>query len=404
MARNKTPIPRPFFLVAGANFLFFLNFAFFFLLPLWVLEHGGGEEIAGRIVGLSGLAGLCALPVVAYLLDRLGRRRFMIGGAMVSALVSFAFTTVDAIGPQLYALRIIQGVAFTCCFTGAQTLAVLFAPAARRAQALGWFGVSTILTHALSPAIGEEIIARWGFNAMFATGGVLSCLALAMSCFIPRPPSLTAREGSREPDPLLARRAVVIAAVAMLCCGFGFGATQTFVPVLMERFEIGRVGAFFIAWSLSAVAVRILLGSTSDRFGRRAVIIPAMGLMAVAVGSLAFVRGFPGIVAIGALFGFAQGMLYPTMNALVADWSSSHNIGRTQSLFSGSFSLGIASCSFLFGTIIEAYGYTVMYLCAAGITLLGLLIFLWGPADEKLEIVLTEGDLGAGDLASGDLT
>ncbi len=372
-------MPLPFFIVSAANFLFFLNFAFFFLLPIWVLRHGGGEEIAGRVVGISGFAGLCVLPLIGYLLDRFGRRRFMIGGAIAASISSFAFVTLDGVGPFLYALRIVQGIAFTCAFTGAQTLAVLFAPLERRAEAIGWFGVSTILTHAISPALGEEIVRRWGFNAMFVTGGVLALLALAMACLLPKPPELAAGGGRREIDPTMARRAVGTAALAMVCYGFGFGATQTFVPVLMERFAIGRIGLFFAAWSFTAVTVRILLGSTSDRYGRHAVLVPAMLTMSAAVAMLIFARSLSGILVVGLTFGLAQGLLYPTMNALVADWSSAHNIGRIQSLFSGSYSLGIASCSFFFGSIAERFGYAAMFSTTLAITLVGLVVFLTGP-------------------------
>ncbi|RMF22020.1 MAG: MFS transporter [Deltaproteobacteria bacterium] len=375
----KPRVPMPFFIVAAANFLFFLNFAFFFLLPIWVLRHGGGEEIAGRVVGVSGFAGLCVLPLIGYLLDRFGRRRFMIGGAVAASITSFAFMTLDGVGPLLYLLRVIQGIAFTCAFTSAQTLAVLFAPIQRRAEAIGWFGVSTILTHAISPALGEEIVRRWGFNAMFATGGVLALLALAMACVLPQPPELESDGQGRRIDPAMARRAVGTAALAMVCYGFGFGATQTFVPVLMERFAIGRIGVFFAAWSFTAVTVRIVLGSASDRYGRHAVLVPAMLTMSAAVAMLVFVRSMPGILAVGLTFGLAQGLLYPTMNALVADWSSAHNIGRTQSLFSGSYSLGIASCSFFFGSIAERFGYAAMFSTTLAITLVGLAVFLTGP-------------------------
>ena len=379
--RAAAALSRPFLVVAVANFLFFLNFAFFFLLPVWVLQHGGGEETAGRVVGASGLAGLVALPFVGWFLDRLGRRRFMIVGALVSSLCSLAFVSIEEIGPPLYALRVVQGVALTCAFTGAQTLAVLFAPPARRGAAIGWFGISTILTHAISPAIGEEIVRQWGFDAMFAAGALISFAGFVLSCTLPRPPELSAGTSSLTLDPRLARRAVLTAALAMVCYGFGFGAAQTFVPVMIERFEIGRVGAFFTVWSLAAVATRVLLGSASDRFGRRAVIVPAMITMSASVTLLAFVRSLNGVLVAGVVFGTAQGLLYPTMNALVADWSSPHNIGRTQSLFSGSYSLGIASCSFFFGTLAEHHGFTTMFLVTLAITLLGLTIFLAGPTE-----------------------
>jgi MFS family permease len=81
----------------------------------------------------------------------------------------------------------------------------------------------------------------------------------------------------------------------------------------------------------------------------------------------------------------AQGLLYPTMNALVADWSNPSNIGRTQSLFSGSYSFGISSCAFFFGSIAEHYGYTTMFLVSLAITLVGLSAFLTGPRDLETE-------------------
>jgi MFS family permease len=381
MASQRTKIPRAFFVVSAANFLSFLNLAFFFLLPLWVSSKGGGPELAGRVGAVQGFAGLCALPFIGYLLDRFGRRRFLIFGVGLGTLCSIAFLFIDEIGPALYAVRVLQGIAFTSAFTGAQTLALLFAPVERRAEMIGWFGISTILTHAISPAIGEEIIARYGFHTMFGVGAVLGACAFVMSCFIPKPGEFVVHPRSVEIDPRDARRAVGTATFAMLCYGVGFGATQTFVPLLMHHFDIGRVGPFFTAWSLAAVGVRAGLGRISDRLGRRTVLVPAMVALTIAVGLLAVARSMPVIVMIGAVFGFGHGMLYPTMNAWVADWSNPRNIGRTQSLFSGSYSLGISGCAFLFGTVIERYGYPAMFSLASAISVLGLAVFITGPRD-----------------------
>ncbi|MFN2374978.1 MAG: MFS transporter [Candidatus Binatia bacterium] len=381
MPAERSPIPRAFFIVSAANFLSFLNLAFFFLLPLWVHDKGGGAELAGRVAAVQGFAGLLALPFIGYLLDRFGRRRFMISGIGVGTLCSIAFLFIDEIGPALYAVRIVQGIAFTSAFTGAQTLAVLFAPVERRAEAIGWFGISTILTHAISPAIGEEIILRYGFTTMFGVGAVLGAAAFVMSCFVPKPPAFVARTRSVEIDPRDARQAVGTATFAMLCYGVGFGATQTFVPLLMAHHDIGRVGPFFTAWSLAAVSVRAGLGTLSDRLGRRTVLVPAMIALTLAVGALSVARTMPMVVAIGAVFGFGHGMLYPTMNAWVADWSSPRNIGRTQSLFSGSYSLGISGCAFFFGTVVERYGYSTMFALASACSLVGLAVFLRGPRD-----------------------
>lgn len=398
MPAARPPIPRAFFIVSAANFLSFLNLAFFFLLPLWVHDKGGGAELAGRVSAVQGFAGLAALPFIGYLLDRFGRRRFMITGIGLGTLCSIAFLFIDEIGPALYVVRAIQGIAFTSAFTGAQTLALLFAPIERRAEAIGWFGISTILTHAISPAIGEEIILRYGFQAMFGVGAVLGAAAFAMSCFVPRPPAFVVRTRSEEINPRDARLAVGTATFAMLCYGVGFGATQTFVPLLMAHYEIGRVGPFFTAWSLAAVSVRAGFGRVSDRVGRRAVLIPAMIALTIAVGLLSVARSMPLVVAIGAIFGIGHGMLYPTMNAWIADWSSARNIGRTQSLFSGSYSLGISGCAFFFGTVVEVHGYPTMFALASAISVIGLAVFMTGPKDLPGEWTDEPAIGGTGDL------
>ena len=220
---------------------------------------------------------------------------------------------------------------------------------------------------------------------MFGIAAVLGAASFVLACTLPRPPALRATARAAEIDPHLARRAVGVATFAMACYGFGFGATQTFVPVLIERFDLGRVGTFFLAWSLAAVAVRVLLGGASDRYGRRRVLVPAMLTMSLALVLLSWLRSAVGMAVVGVVFGMAQGLLYPTMNALVADWSNPSNIGRTQSLFSGSYSFGISTCAFFFGSIAEHYGYTAMFLVALAITLVGLVTFLAGPRDLQTE-------------------
>ena len=381
MPADRSPIPRAFFIVSAANFLSFLNLAFFFLMPLWVTSKGGGAELAGRVAAVQGFAGLAALPFIGYLLDRFGRRRFLICGIGLGTLCSVAFLYIEDFGPLLWTVRVLQGIAFTSAFTGAQTMAVLFAPLERRAEAIGWFGISTILTHAISPAIGEQIILLYGFPTMFAAGAVLGAVAFAMACFVPKPPEFVMKPRNVEIHPDEARRAVGTATFAMLCYGVGFGATQTFVPLLMKHFDIGRVGPFFTAWSLAAVGVRAGLGTLSDRIGRRRVLVPAMVALTSAVALLSIVRSMPLVVVIGAIFGMGHGMLYPTMNAWVADWSNPKNIGRTQSLFSGSYSLGVSSCAFFFGTLVETHGFPAMFLTAAAVSVVGLVVFLSGPKD-----------------------
>jgi len=61
---------RDFYLVTVANFVFFLNFASFFLLPLHLKSMGASEQTIGYVMGTGGFAGLCVLPFLGVLLKR----------------------------------------------------------------------------------------------------------------------------------------------------------------------------------------------------------------------------------------------------------------------------------------------------------------------------------------------
>jgi MFS family permease len=391
--------PRDFYLVTIANFVFFLNFASFFLLPLHLKALGVSERTIGYIMGTGGFAGLCVLPFLGALLDRVSRRGFVTAGALAMALASYAYLLLPGAGGLIYVLRVIQGVSFTCAFVTASTLAVELAPVSRRGEALGIFGISTLTTHAIAPALGEVVARRWGFPVLFAIGGTLGLVACGLTLRI-RVPRATHATAAATPRVQAARRALPhsatlwLGAATMVACGMGFGAVLTFVPTFVHAIGLERVAPFFVSYTVAAVGVRILLGGLSDRVGRHRVLLPSIALLACAVLALGWVRSMPALMTIGLLFGAGQGMVYPTANALMVDLSHPGNLGRVQTLFSGSFSVGVAASAFVFGGIIERFGYHVTFAAAAGCVALGL-VLLWASPRAAAEVELAEEMGGA---------
>jgi MFS family permease len=270
----------PFLRATLANFFFFLNFASYFLLPLFLHSLGGNEATIGAVMGCSGLASLVVLPLVGTTIDRVGRRPFLLGGAALMAIASLGFQFVHTIGPAVFALRILQGVAFAAAFTATTTFAAEFAPRARRARALGLFGLSTLLTHAIAPSLGEELVRRAGFPALFAAA--MGCTLVVLIIALPLP------------EPHHVRHAVAtevrrlqpihwITAATMTLAGAGFGSVMTFIPTFVTTHGLGRVAYFFAAYTSTAILTRLVGAGASDRFGRRRVILPALVLLGISI-------------------------------------------------------------------------------------------------------------------------
>jgi len=365
--------------VTVANFFFFLTFASFFLLPLHVRALGGSERTIGLVMGTAGLAGLVSIFAIGALLDRLGRRVFLLGGLATMSVASAAFLVVDRIGPALFVLRGVQGLAFAAAFNAASTLAADFAPPERRASALGLFGVSTLTTHALAPALGEQLVRIGGFHLLFAVAATFSAVAFAIAWPLPAGMEhATSRPGRlrRTPD-------LVSAIATVACCGVAFGAVITYVPTFTHDAALGPVATFFLSYTAAAVLTRVVAGGLGDSYGRRAVLLPTLGLLALSIAILAGVRSAPALAGAAVLFGTAQGFVYPTLNAFTIDQADATQLGRTQTLYNGAFNLGTTGGSILLGPVVQAFGHRVMFLCAAGAATLALGVFAVGARGTR---------------------
>lgn len=352
-------ISGPFLRVTAANFFFFLNFASFFLLPIHIKALGGNEVEVGLIMGTTGFASLLFMTFVAQHIDRIGPKRFLLAGATGMTIAACLFPTVDRVGVWLFALRVFQGVSFACAFTATTSMAARLAAPERRARALGLFGLSTILTHAIAPGVGEEIVHRAGFHTLFGVAACCTVVSLLLATRIPAVAGAASHGHTSTVEPL--SRSHWIVAASTILAGMGFGTVMTFVAVYTQSEAFGRAAVFFTAYTSTAILTRFVGAGLSDRFGRRAVVMPALTVLGCSIGLIALARDSTWLAIAGLFFGAAQGISYPTMHALIVDLSRESQFGRVQALFNGAFNLGVTIGSFVFGPVAHVLGYRPMF-------------------------------------------
>ena len=362
--------------VTAGNFFFFMTFASFFLLPLRVRELGGDERMVGFVMGTNGGTALIGVIVVGLMIDRLGARRFLRGGMAVMALSSISFAFVDRLGFWIFFLRAVQGFAFAAGFNASSTFAAAIAPRDRRAAALGLFGVSTLVTHALAPTLGEQVVALAGFPTLFAIAGSFSIVGLAIAWTLPDVAHVPPAEGAPAPPgfptPLLATFAT------STCCGIAFGTVLSFVPTFVLDENLGPVATFFLSYTGAAILTRLWAGPLADDYGLRRMILPGIALLACAILGLATVHSTIGLACAGAFFGLAQGIVYPTLNAFGVDLAVEGQLGRVQAFYNGSFNVGVTSGALALGPVVHTWGHRTAFVCAAGMAFVAFTIFAVG--------------------------
>ncbi|MEM7008011.1 MAG: MFS transporter [Thermodesulfobacteriota bacterium] len=375
---------KNFTLATAANFFFFCNFSAFFLLPIHIKELGGDEANIGFIMGSFGITSLGAIPFVAYLVDKYGRRRFMLLGYGIMAVASLGYIFIDHLSPLFYLLRFVQGVSFAFAFTSAGTFVSDYIPPERRAEGLGIFSAFTIASYAIGPSLGELIIELSSFYWFFIYAAVFSLIAFALTLFT--------KDGEfhRSKDPygmgffrLIASKRYSIILISNLILAGGLGAILNFVATFLRSKGLAAF-YFFLTYTIAVTAVRIFGGRISDKLGRKVIASPCLLAVSVSLAAMYFVDNALEAILISLFFSIGYGFLYPTLSALVIDKAGSDERGKAMGAFNASYSMGINFLAFPLGLVARDFGYEVMYFATGCMVFLGFILFtFFEPTKES---------------------
>ena len=234
---------------------------------------------AGQLVTVFGLTYAVSSPALSALTAGIGRRNLLLISMTAFALANFfASTAIDFW--QLFAARILLAGAAGLYVPSASALAGAIVMPERRGTALAIVNGGTSIAVALGVPLGAMVGHTFGWRMTFVGVGIMASIAVAGLFFgIPRGidrglsvPNLRERLAVTRQVPLL-----VGFLVTMLWATGAYTVYTYFTPYLttVTRIDGAHVGMAFFVWGVSAVIGLFLGGTLSDRFGSRAVMIPA---------------------------------------------------------------------------------------------------------------------------------
>lgn len=346
------------------QFTYGTAFSTFFVLPKYLIEALHAPAVlVGNAHGAFALAGAVAVPLVGALVDRRGRKPMLIAGLALGCVSYPVLGWVTAPG-WILLLRVLHGFSFSMVFASGGTLAVDLAPAARRGEAVGYFGTAMLVTNAFGPALAESLAAQLGWAAVFVSCSIYSALALMAASLI-RAPSF-ARTGSAWSVPFSVPLSG--AYLASLAVGIGVGASKTFIPAtLTESGE--RIGPYFLSYTAGAVLQRIVFGSLPDKLGRLRATVLALSTYAFALLVASSLQARWLLWAAPAI-GLAHGLAYPASAALSVDLCRPHQRGRVTAWCAGCFNLGFALSASGLAPLEPQLGYRGLVACGGAMLIL----------------------------------
>jgi len=387
-AADPPLVSRAFADVIVAQLFFGFAYSTFVLLPkLLAVAYGASAREIGAVMATFGVLSLAVSPAIGPIAKRLGLRRTMTAGDLVLAVSAIGFMFVQSAGPFAALLRGLQGIAWALCFGAGMALCAEVAPPARLGQALGIFGAASLGMNAVAPVIAEPIAAHFGARPVFALAAAAALVGARLCRRLPadtgdkRPPAPAPSEPRPDGWSAVRERApvFVVLGVGALAAGSMF----TFVaPFALSR-GVGAVGRFFAAYTLAALASRFALARFADRTGHRPVALTGgvgYGLAVIAMGAL----GPAHLVAVGAAFGLAHGIVFPALMALVLSGVPGTERPRLLGWANGAMNLGIVGLAPL-GSVAGAIGYPAVFVATGAVTLTAAAALL-APSSTRLGV------------------
>ena len=361
--------------MCGFSFTVFLSaFQLLPVAPYRILALGGTAAVAGLFLGFLTYSSAFTAPLTGTLADRLGPRRILI----TSSLAITAFSLLYAVLPNyplMLALVLVHGFFWSGLLSASASYVTALVPAGRRAEGMGYWGLSTVFAVSVAPTIGLWVYSHGGWTAMCLEAAAINLLMAFIAWRLP-PDVAPTNHPPFSTRTLLEWRVLAVSA-SLFLYSFGYGGLTSFIALYTDANGVTPRALYFTVFSLSIIATRPFLGRFADRAGYRKVFLPSVALVAIAFGLLSLDGSRPTLILSAVLFGTGFGSAYPAFLGHVLKFVDENRRGAAFGSIIGMFDTGIGTGSIAMGWIVEHLGYRTAWATAAALAVCSIPYFLF---------------------------
>ena len=327
-------------------------------LPAYAVAGGARESTAGVVTAVLLVVTIAVQAVVPVLTARFGQARVLVLGLLALGAPA-PFYAVDDGLVWLSALSAVRGVGFAVLTVLGATLAAQVAPAERRGEAIGIYGLAIAVPNMVAVPAGVALVldGHAGWLAWLAASPLLA-LAFVPALVRAMPPQeVRGPAGAGR----IAAMAAVAPSVVLFVVTLAGGGLVTFLPI--ERPDGALATAALLLFGLTGAITRWRAGVLADRLGSRrllplALCLGAVGLAVVAAG---LVAGDAWVLVGAAVFGAGFGAVQNL--TLLAAFARAGEGGATaaSAMWNASFDAGTAMGALALGIVAAGIGLPWTY-------------------------------------------
>ena len=264
--------------------------------------------------------------------------------------------------------------------------------AARRGLAISVHGMGGNIGNAIGPLFLGIIIGAIAWQtASWILAIPLISLALLLWIVLRNVPGVegekvSAKEYFSSAIGLLKNRVMLLLVISNGVRAMGTSAVFTFFSLYCREdlgFSDAKVGVYYMLMMASGIVSQPVLGYLSDRFGRRAVLIPSIMLLGLLVFLLVWSGSGAGLALVAVCIGLFIYAIGAIMQAAAMDATPARTGGTTIALLMGSSALFMIPSPTIAGWISESFGTPFVFFYSGAMLVAAAFILFLLPGDKK---------------------
>ncbi len=314
------------------------------VLPQLARELGASATEIPIIVSAALVTIIIAQFFTGSLADRYSSRTLILVGAMIGA-VSSLLCVVATDWVQLTILRVIGGLADAIALPALLTITATLGKG-RPGKFFGILRSAQGLSFVIAPAVGSVLSLAF-LRAPFIVDGVLSLIAGLVSILLMRNTPKASAEHNvsvfRKIGAVFSERRVYLYLLMGVSGLFGFGIFYSFIPAKAQLLGLApwQVGAILSEGALLFSLVSFVIGSLSDRFGRRMFVIVSQLIIVAGGVGLLYSESFVSLLVFYGLFCVGETITYLLCFVYAAETFGHKHTGTAMGAFDSVLDLSL---------------------------------------------------------------
>lgn len=365
------------------------------IIPIYAMDLGATGVTLGLMIAAFSISRGALQPVVGNLSDRRGRKRFLVAGLSIYAVVGLTYTLATSV-EHLILIRLFHGVGSAMIVPIVMAYIGDLTPQGQEGKYMGMLNIALFAGISGGPILGGVFWDTIGINPAFYAMSALTAASLVLILTL-LPPQRSDREIQSTPGLLTTLRRMLhnSRVVGMLLPRIGTMIVMVpslgFLPILMHKLMGAtgmEIGIVIAARTIVTAGLQIPFGRIADRHNKVALILTGSLIASAGVFVMPFATDFLQLVWLSVFIGIGEALIWPTLGAIAVEEGHQYGQGSMMGVFNMAMSLGILIGSLVAGSFMDLIGleyvfYVVSIILVVSAVAGGLLIARRGPARKE---------------------